>query len=94
MSPQGVLMEGGGAAMSELTRVLAIPLSRPVVDRTGLSGTYDIRLQFTDDIAGATPPPNSGIFTAIQDQLGLKLESARAPVEVLVIDHVERPSGN
>jgi uncharacterized protein (TIGR03435 family) len=98
MSPSGVVMEGGSATMSELTRVLAIPLSRPVVDRTALSGVYDIRLQFTDDRPGPTPLPNdapgTGIFTAIQEQLGLKLEAAKAPVDVLVIDHIERPSGN
>jgi uncharacterized protein (TIGR03435 family) len=48
MSIEGVLMEGGNAAMSELARVLAIPLSRPVVDRTTLSGAYDIHLQFSE----------------------------------------------
>jgi len=98
MSPQGVLMEGGSAAMSELTRVLAIPLSRPVVDRTALSDTYDIRLEFTDDGPGAPPPPadarNPGIFTAIQEQLGLKLETAKATVEILVIDRIDRPTAN
>ena len=91
MSPQGVLMEGGSAAISEITRVLAIALSRPVVDRTALSGTYDIHLQFTEDAADAS---STGIFTAVQEQLGLKLESARAPIDVLVIDHIERPTGN
>ena len=98
MSPEGVLLEGGSAAVSELARVLAIPLGRPVVDRTSLSGAYDIRLQFSDDLSGTTPPPetvtSSGIFTAIQEQLGLKLESAKAPVNVLVIDHIDRPTAN
>ncbi len=97
MSPQGVLMEGGSAALSELARVLAIPLSRPVVDRTGLSAAFDIRLQFVDDASGTTlsaEASNSGIFTAIQEQLGLKLESTKAPVEVVVIDHIERPTAN
>jgi uncharacterized protein (TIGR03435 family) len=99
MSPQGVLMEGGSAAMSELARVLAIPLNRPVVDRTALSGTYDIRLQFSDEASGATPlspadATNPGVFTAIQEQLGLKLESAKALVDVLVIDHIDRPTAN
>jgi uncharacterized protein (TIGR03435 family) len=98
MSPQGTLMEGGSAAMSELARVLAIPLRRPVIDRTALSGVYDIRLQFADEAADATPlptdTPNSGIFTAIQEQLGLKLESAKGPVDVLVIDRIDRPTAN
>jgi uncharacterized protein (TIGR03435 family) len=91
MSPQGVLMEGGTAAISELTRVLAIPLSRPVVDHTGLGGAYDIRLLFTEDASDAS---STGIFTAIQEQLGLKLESVKAPIDVLVIDHIERPTIN
>jgi uncharacterized protein (TIGR03435 family) len=98
MSPQGVLMEGGSAAMSELARVLAIPLNRPVVDRTALGGAYDIRLQFSDDAGGTPLSPadatNPGVFTAIQEQLGLKLESAKAPVDILVIDHIDRPTAN
>jgi len=98
MSPEGVLMEGGRVTVSELARVLAIPLGRPVVDRTSLNNAYDIRLQFSDALSGATPAPedvtSSGIFTAIQEQLGLKLESAKAPVDVLVIDHIDRPSAN
>jgi len=91
MSPQGVLMEGGTAAISELTRVLAIPLSRPVVDHTGLGGAYDIRLLFTEDASDAS---STGIFTAIQEQLGLRLESVKAPIDVLVIDRIERPTSN
>jgi uncharacterized protein (TIGR03435 family) len=98
MSPEGVLMEGGSAPMAELVRVLAIPLSRPVVDRTALAGVYDIRLRFADEPSAATAPsadaPNAGIFTAIQEQLGLKLESAKAPGDVLIIDHIERPTAN
>jgi len=98
MSPGGILMEGGSAAVSEFARVLAIPLGRPVVDRTSLIGAYDIRLQFSDDLSGTTPPPeavtSSGVFTAIQEQLGLKLEPAKAPVDVLAIDHIDRPTAN
>ena len=98
MSPAGVVMQGGRATMSELARVLAIPLSRPVVNRTSLAGNFDIRLQFTDDGPGATPPPpdavNPTIFTAIQEQLGLRLEATKGSVEVLVIDHIERPTAN
>jgi uncharacterized protein (TIGR03435 family) len=98
MSREGTVMEGGKAAVSELARVLAIPLGRPIVDRTALTGAYDIRLQFTDDASGDTSPnadaTTSGIFTAIQEQLGLKLTSARASVDVLVIDRIERPTAN
>jgi uncharacterized protein (TIGR03435 family) len=98
MSPEGILMEGGSAGMPELARVLAIPLGRPVVDRTALSGAYDIDLQFSaDDPGGASPPAddtNSGIFTAIQEELGLRLAPAKAPVDILVIDHIDRPTAN
>lgn len=89
-----------------LTRYLSQLLRRPVLDKTGLTGIYDFTLDFVPD-AGRTPvssatddntlPPDPGgasIFTAIQQQLGLKLEPGRGPVETLVIDHVERPSGN
>lgn len=97
MSRSGVHMEGAAAPTSELIRVLAIALSRPVVDRTGLTGVYDIRLDFVDDGPGATPAPDSAgpsIFAALSEQLGLKLEAAKAPVEVLVIDHIEHPTAN
>jgi uncharacterized protein (TIGR03435 family) len=90
MSPPDVVMEGGGVTMPELARVLAIPLSRPVVDRTGLGAAYDIRLRFSN----GPDAEEAGIFTAIQEQLGLKLESAKAPVDIVVIDHVERPTAN
>jgi uncharacterized protein (TIGR03435 family) len=80
-------------------------LDRPVVDRTGLSGRYDFTLQWTPDesqFAGMgvrVPPPSPDaqlptLFTAMQEQLGLRLDSTRAPVEVFVIDRVERPSEN
>jgi uncharacterized protein (TIGR03435 family) len=73
-------------------------LDRPVVDKTGLTGTYDVKMTYTPDIRSnrtAEPDPNDiSIFTAVQDQLGLKLEPQKAMVEVLVVDHVEKPSGN
>lgn len=68
---------------------------RPLVDQTGLTGRYDISLCYTPDDAQSTDsnaPP--GLFTAIQEQLGLKLDAVKAPAEVLVIDHVEQPSPN
>ena len=72
-------------------------LDRPVVDQTGLAGRFDLRLRWTpDEMHSATEssdaPPD--LFTAIQEQLGLKLVSTKAPVDVIVIDRVERPSAN
>ena len=70
-------------------------LDRPIVDQTGLTGRYDFSIRYTYDEAG-TSDPNAppGIFTAVQEQLGLKFEPVKAPVDVFVIDHVERPSAN
>lgn len=80
-------------------------LDRPVLDRTGLTGRFDFSLNWTPDetqfggLGVRVPPPSDtatapDLFTAIQDQLGLKLESQKAPVDVLVVDHVEKPSDN
>ena len=81
-------------------------LDRPVVDQTGLAGRYDFSLQWTPDDSqyggrgGQAPPPANGgtappdLFNAMQEQLGLKIEATKAPVDVLVIDHVEKPSDN
>jgi uncharacterized protein (TIGR03435 family) len=70
-------------------------LGRPVLDKTGLKGEYDYELRWSADsgVAGRPDGPPS-IVTAIQEQLGLKLESTKGPVETLVIDHAERPSEN
>ena len=68
---------------------------KPVVDQTGLSGRFDFTLKWTrDESASSDPNAPPGLFTAIQEQLGLKLEAVKAQVDVLVIDHVERPSAN
>lgn len=88
----------GPAGMAFLADLLSGPLGRTVVDKTGLAGEFAVKLSFTP-VAPAVPSPdaaNSGpdIFTAIQEQLGLKLQSDKGPVEVLVIDHAERPSEN
>jgi uncharacterized protein (TIGR03435 family) len=81
-------------------------LDRPVVDLTGLTGRFNFTLTWTPDesqfggLGIKVPPPTEkadappGLFTAIQEQLGLKLEPTKAPVDVLVIDHVEKPSDN
>lgn len=63
-----------------------------VINRTGLSGEFELDLRFTPDSSPAAAPEFPSIFTAVQEQLGLKLEAGRGPVEVLVIDSVERPT--
>ena len=82
-------------SMSDLALMLMIYVDRPIVDRTGMQERYDFQLRWTKDEAAATgidSPP--GLFTAIQEQLGLKLQPAKAPADVLVIDKVQRPSAN
>lgn len=81
---------GTGTTISELMRRLGPPLGRPVVDRTGLTGVFDVDLKWAAEQTPDAPGPS--LFTAIQEQLGLKLEPQRAPVEVLVIDRIEKPS--
>lgn len=95
-SPSGVRMEGNRVGMSELIRVLAVALNQAILDRTNLPGTFDVRLQFIDEVPGAPPSDSPGltIFNALQEQLGLELKSARGPVEFLVIDHIARPTAN
>jgi uncharacterized protein (TIGR03435 family) len=89
-----------------LSTVLSQHVGRPVVDKTGLTGNYDTMLDWTPDEGGSIPsagggsqspalPPDSigtSIFTAIQEQLGLKLRSTEGPVRVLVVDQIEPPS--
>jgi uncharacterized protein (TIGR03435 family) len=87
---------GNGATVPGLTFYFASILERTVVDKTGLTGRFDIYLEYTPE-SSATPPADDAapsIFTAVQEQLGLKLESGKGPVDLLVIDHVERPSEN
>ena len=68
--------------------------SQTVIDKTGLDGTYDIGVEWSSDDTPPLDRSGPSIFTAIQEQLGLKLESQKAPVEMLIIDHAEKPSGN
>ncbi len=94
---------GQRGRMSQLADRLATILGRTVVDKTGLNGTYDIELTYTPDpdmmpqlppgqpVAGITQP---SLFTAIQEQLGLKLQAGKGPVEVIVIDTAEKPGEN
>jgi uncharacterized protein (TIGR03435 family) len=86
---------GIGVSMAQFARNLVGAAGRTVVDRTGLTGGYDFDLTFAPDSAATAGPPVDPaaptLFTAIQDQLGLKLEPGRAPVAVLVIDRASRP---
>ena len=110
MMGRGVI-NGQGVEMQMLTSQLSNQLGRPVLDHTGLTGHYDIKLEWSPDpgqsggpFGGAPPPgveapppPNSNgpsLFTAVQEQLGLRLESQKGPVEMIAIDRVEKPSEN
>jgi uncharacterized protein (TIGR03435 family) len=116
LSPAGMTMQASSVPFSNLVGLLTQTLGRPVVDKTGLKGLFDFRLQFSPEgislpeapggfgrgLAGPAGPgeqpavaadPLPSIFTVIQD-LGLRLESSRGPVDVLVIDSVEKPTEN
>jgi uncharacterized protein (TIGR03435 family) len=98
---------GGGALMPQFATTLGMFAGRIVVDRTGLEGPYDVDLTWTPDQMPQRPPgapegpaqfngvaidPNGpSLFTAVQEQLGLKLDSQRGPVEVMIIDRAEKP---
>jgi uncharacterized protein (TIGR03435 family) len=95
------------ALMTDFTGLMqSVVLDRPVLDQTGITGRWDFTLNWTPDDSqfngfgaripppadGSTAPPN--LYTAIQEQIGLKLEAAKAPADVMVIDQVEKPSDN
>jgi uncharacterized protein (TIGR03435 family) len=81
--------------ISELAHTLSARLSTAVTDQTGLTGRYDIDLRFApDSLSRAEPSEWPVLMRAIQEQLGLRLQSSKAPVEFLVIDRIERPSEN
>ena len=84
--PNGI--QAPSATMGALAKMLAALLRQPVADRTGIAGDYEIKLSFAPNDATDSTLPS--LFTAVQEQLGLKLESAKVPVEMLVIDHVEK----
>jgi uncharacterized protein (TIGR03435 family) len=85
------------APMNFLAWRLSMWLDRPIINQTGLEGSYDFGFAFSDDVPlGAQLPPAryEVVFNALREQLGLRLESRRAPADVLVIDHIERPTDN
>ena len=107
----GGVAAGGGIGIAQIVQLLSQFTGRPVNDKTGLTGVYDVSLKFTPDPGlggggnpfGPPPPgapqlapdadPNApNIFTAVQEQLGLKLDSTRGPVPVTVIDRIEKPT--
>jgi len=101
-------VEAQGATLDEFSKLLVLVLRRPVINKTEITGRFDIRVAFSregtalsrlspaepaDDRSPASDPTDS-IFAALQEQLGLKLEPGKGPVETFVIDHIERPVGN
>ena len=105
----GIYGSGAAFTMPAFAQPLYPSLGRTVVDKTGMTGSYDIALQWTpDDLrdppaktveSGQTEIENPGasgpsIFTALKEQLGLKLDSSTCPADTIVIDHLEKPSGN
>jgi uncharacterized protein (TIGR03435 family) len=106
-SPAGLNMIVQNASMKDFSGVLqAMVLDRPVVDQTALEGKFDFTLKFTPDDSqfNGHPPPlpaktdstesSPSLFDAVQQQLGLKLEAQKTAVDVLAVDHAEKPSGN
>ncbi len=95
-------LTGNAIRLSQLADILSSSTDRPVIDRTGLEGNFDLDLEWTSALrtqsaaaAGANEPQaddGPSIFTALQEQLGLKLESTRGPVDILVVDHAEHPT--
>jgi len=103
VAPQVIRLPARYATMAEFTAVLQrSAFDAPVLDRTGLSARYDFDLEFMPDESvfggalgrGTENSDKPGFFTALRQQLGLKLESTKGPVQALVIDHVEHPSEN
>jgi bla regulator protein blaR1 len=102
--PPGRLI-GTGVTIAMFASVLSGNAGRTVIDRTGLAGSFDIEMNFDPSSAAQAPPgappgpqpidaSKPSIFTALQEQLGLKLEPTRGPIDVLVIDQAERPTPN
>lgn len=94
-------INANGAYIAALAGSLSGIVQKPVVDKTGLTARYTFTLRWAADqfsTAPGTPPGDSGnlpsVFTAVREQLGLRLDSTRGPLDVLIIDHAERPSQN
>ena len=85
---------GNAVTLTVLADNIAGILGRVVIDKTGLAGKYDLALKYAPDDGPATSDPGPSLFTALEEQLGLHLESAKGPVDTIVIEHVQLPSDN
>ena len=96
LSQRAGAIQMGGFPIDAFARVLSSLAGRVVVDRTGLTGNWDLDLEFAPDPAPGAPPATDApsLFTALQEQLGLKLETGRAPVPVVVVDSLTRPAAD
>lgn len=91
----GGAMNAGAGTMAEIAQRLAGAAGRPILDRTGLAGKYGFLLIYARPSDQPTPDGPPDFFTAVEQQLGLKLEPKKAPIEVLVVDNADRtPTGN
>lgn len=90
MGPQ-LRLQAGGIDMTRLAALLTPRVGSPVVNATGLKGQFDVTLEFSTDPNAQSAIDPVSVFTAVQEQLGLRLDRRSVPIEVLVIDHVERP---
>jgi uncharacterized protein (TIGR03435 family) len=102
-APQDQTGSGGGVndwrftnnSMPEFAKFLQFQIDRPVNDETGLNGKYSFRLKWaSEQTVDKDPNAGPGLFTALEEQIGLKLEATKGSAEVLVVDRVERPSPN
>jgi len=92
---RGTELTAHGITMASLASSLEGQVHRPVIDRTGLAGHYDVAMKWASDTAPSSEAnPGPSIYTALQEQLGLRLKATKGPVETLVVDHVEMPSEN
>jgi uncharacterized protein (TIGR03435 family) len=87
-------LDSKNATMQHFAEVLSRQMDLPVVNRTGLDGVFNLKLEWTPQTAQQSPDAGPTIYTAIQEQLGLRLRAEKTPIDVLVIDHVERPAEN
>jgi uncharacterized protein (TIGR03435 family) len=90
--PGSLMMKG--ATMQEFAYWLSVQLNQPVIESTALTGRYDLKLEWAEDDNAIAEAAKWPVFSAVEQQLGLRLEATKGPVEVLVIDHVEKASGN